>query len=405
MQPQSTRIGILGAGIMGASLALFLARRGFRVDLLDRAAAPLTGASRWNEGKIHLGYLYGADPTLGTARRMIPGGLRFAPLIAELAGADLATHTTPRDDLLLVHRDSVVPAEALAATLARVSALVRDAAACGRYLADLSRAAAKPLSTRELARVADPATITAGFVTPERSIDTRWVADRLCDALAAEPRIAFRPGIAITRAAPIESPDGPWRVEGTPDFGETYDVVVNALWHGRLAIDLTAGLDSGPPWSNRYRLSLFVRTGKPLDPPSAVVGVGPFGDVKAYGGSRYYLSWYPAGLRAESHAVCPPEPATLSETERQRIVSEVRAGLAGVLPWTGEILDAAEEVRVEGGFVFAQGQGALSDPRSTLHRRDRFGVRRRGRYYSVDTGKYSTAPALAEDLAREIAGA
>jgi hypothetical protein len=74
------------------------------------------------------------------------------------------------------------------------------------------------------------------------------------------------------------------------------------------------------------------------------------------------------------------------------------------VPWTEQILDAAEEIRVEGGFVFAQGQGLLSDPNSTLHRRDRFGVRRKGRYFSVDTGKYSTAPALAADLARTIAG-
>jgi hypothetical protein len=70
----------------------------------------------------------------------------------------------------------------------------------------------------------------------------------------------------------------------------------------------------------------------------------------------------------------------------------------------GDRLEAAAEVRVEGGFVFAKGQGALSDPRSTLHRRDRFGVRRRGSYLSVDTGKYSTAPLLARSLAAEICG-
>ena len=40
----------------------------------------------------------------------------------------------------------------------------------------------------------------------------------------------------------------------------------------------------------------------------------------------------------------------------------------------------------------------------SLHRRDRFGVQRYGHYFSVDTGKYSTAPRLAEALAREIAG-
>jgi hypothetical protein len=52
---------------MGA--CVLLARRGLVVSVFDRESAPLAGASRWNEGKIHLGYLYGADPTMQTARR------------------------------------------------------------------------------------------------------------------------------------------------------------------------------------------------------------------------------------------------------------------------------------------------------------------------------------------------
>ena len=48
-------VAVLGAGIMGCSAALCLARRGARVTLLDAAPRPCVGASRWNEGKIHLG--------------------------------------------------------------------------------------------------------------------------------------------------------------------------------------------------------------------------------------------------------------------------------------------------------------------------------------------------------------
>jgi hypothetical protein len=59
-------------------------------------------------------------------------------------------------------------------------------------------------------------------------------------------------------------------------------------------------------------------------------------------------------------------------------------------------------VALEGGWVFAAGRGALSDPASTLHRRKDFGVFRRGNYISVDTGKYSTAPWLAQRLADHI---
>ena len=63
------QVAVLGAGIMGSSAALLLSRRGAAVTLFDAQQRPLAGASRWNEGKIHLGFLYSADPSLRTAQR------------------------------------------------------------------------------------------------------------------------------------------------------------------------------------------------------------------------------------------------------------------------------------------------------------------------------------------------
>src|SRR5512133_3078341 len=120
---EGRRIAVLGAGIMCASFGLFLARRGFDVFPFDHESGPLAGASRWNEGKIHLGYLYAADPSLETARRVIPGGLNFGPLISELIETDIAPYVTEQDDFYLVHRDSVVSPEAAGAIFGRISAL------------------------------------------------------------------------------------------------------------------------------------------------------------------------------------------------------------------------------------------------------------------------------------------
>ena len=105
------RVAVLGAGIMGCSVAIQLARRGFDVTVFDRETAPMAAASRWNEGKIHLGYIYGADPTLDTARHLLTGGLLFADRLRELIDADLNDHVTADDDIYLVHRNSVVGPE------------------------------------------------------------------------------------------------------------------------------------------------------------------------------------------------------------------------------------------------------------------------------------------------------
>ena len=384
---------------MGACLSLYLARRRFDVTLLDAASAPLSGASRWNEGKIHLGYLYAADKSLETARRVLPGGLAFGPLIEDLIGGKL-TDVTTDDDVYLVHRESVATAESMAAYFNAVSDLVREAPNARAYLADASGAAAHALSRGEIAAIADPQVIVAAFRAPERSVATVALADRLCAALAAEPRIAQRMGVHVDSARAVEANDGAWRVND-----EDFDWVINALWHGRIAIDVTAGLAPEPGWSHRYRVSAFVRTSRPVSAPSAVVAVGPFGDIKNYNSRDFYLSWYPAGLLSESDAVTPPRHQPLDDTAKARISAEIERHLGDVLPDVRAVFAHAETIALEGGYVFAQGKGSLADPAATLHRRDRFGAQRRGRYISVDTGKYSTAPLMAKIIAAQIADA
>ena len=399
---RSGRVAVLGAGIMGSSLALFLARRGVDVLLIDRAEAPVAGSSRWNEGKIHLGYLYGADPSLDTARHILPGGLRFAPLLSELIGEDVSSHATSTDDTYLIHRRSVVDSDTVRARFDAVSELARTHPDAAAYLTDVSRAAVTEIPRRDLDELTTDE-VVAGFRVPERSVDTRWVADRLVAAVEAESRITLRLGTTVTGATPVESADGPWRVRGTPDLDERVDVVLNALWEGRLAVDSVAGLTPDYAWTHRYRLCVFARTPRPVDVRSAIAAVGPFGDVKNFDGRDFYLSWYPVGLVAQGADVVPPRPLALTPAEEARFVGEVRAGLESVMPGVGRVLDEAEEVLVRGGYVFARGTGSIGDRGSDLHRRDRYGVVRRGTYLSIDTGKYSTAPWLADRLAREIA--
>lgn len=397
------RVAVLGAGIMGSALAIGLARHGFDVTLIDREAAPMAATSRWNEGKIHLGYLYGADPTTATAQHILPGGLLFAERARELIGGDLDGHTTTDDDVYLLHRSSVVAPDAMRARFDAISELVRQHPDAGRYLVDVSDARVAELAPAELQAVAGE-DIVAGFRVPERSVDTRWFADRLSGAVAAEPGVELRLDTMVVGAAPRDSTDGRWRVHADNGYDEDFDVVVNALWSGRLPIDVTAGLAPEPPWSHRYRLCVFVRTRTEQGLPSAIVAVGPFGDVKNYNGRDFYLSWYPVGLVAEGADLELVPPAIPTGSDAVAFVDRVRDALERVMPGIGRVFDDAESAIVHGGFVFARGTGALDDPRSGLHRRDRYGVERRGTYYSVDTGKYSTAPWSAHTLAAEIAG-
>jgi hypothetical protein len=165
------------------------------------------------------------------------------------------------------------------------------------------------------------------------------------------------------------------------------------------------GLEPEPGWSHRYRLSLFVQTGRVVDVPSAVVATGPFGDVKNYTGSDFYLSWYPAGLVAEGHEIDPPILPDLNGDGMHRIGDSTIRGLSEAIPSVRAIAEAASSEEIKGGWIYALGRGSLSDSSATVHRRSGFGVRRIGSYISVDTGKFSTAPWLARQVAESILGA
>jgi len=383
---------------MGCSLALLLARRGVHVTLVDRATEPFGGASRWNEGKIHLGFLYAGDPTLATARKLIPGGLAFRPIVEELVGRPIEGAITNSDDFYLTHRDSIVDAAAMESYLEKVMGLVKEQAGASELLADSLGMAPARLTSAELAQVTSAPEIVTGFRVPERSVQTGLLADWFVDAVRGEPAIDMRLNCRVTG---LVQGKGGWRIEAGPAIEGSYDVVINALWEGRAAIDRTVGHIDTESWSYRYRLSLFARTTKDCRLPSAIIATGPFGDIKNYNGRDLYLSWYPAGLLADRDAPGDAVPLHAEVHAREGLVESTISSLERFFPDLRGALSGAR-ITVGGGWIVAPGRGSLADPASGLHRRDRFGVSRHGSYVSVDTGKYSTAPWLASRIAAEI---
>ena len=405
----SDRIAILGGGMLGVCTALELARHGRRVTLIEGAAHVLEGASRWNEGKIHLGFLYAADPTLSTAMRLIPGGLAFAALVSRLLERSLDPFVT-EDDIFLVHRDSVVDAASFEVYAKRTAGLVRDAlsqSGASVYLTDVSRIAVHPLSPSELADTTCSDDVVAGYRLPERSISTIAVADLMRAALVDEPRIEVRTGTWVT--AVQRRDDGRLDVitdaAGRDDLSQRYDVVVNALWEGRPAVDATLGIVPPAPWSHRFRAAVFARSHETAL-RSAVLCTGPFGDIKRYADGRLYLSWYDSGLLAQGYEIEPPRSTAVLTAARRAVVLEgTLTSLSRFFPLVQGLKTQARQLDVEGGWVYAVGQGSLADVSSTLHRRDKFNMTIDRGYISVDTAKYSLAPWLAARVADIVLGA
>lgn len=389
--------------MLGSCTALELARRGEAVTLVDGAPQLMQGASRWNEGKIHLGYLYAADPAMRTAERLIPGGLAFRSLVERHIGQSLDAFTTD-DDVFLVHRDSVVGVEEFTSYAGGVAELVRQAAArdATSYLCDVSRSKVERLAPTELARLSPSPKVIAGFRVNERSVSTRPVADLLLAAVAAESRIETRVGTYVDA---VRRRDGARfeLVTRADDLGP-FDIVINALWEGRPAVDASLGVLPPAPWSHRFRAAIFAKPTRAML-QSGVLCTGPFGDIKQYADGSVYLSWYRAGLLAEGRDIEPPRAhAELTRERTDSVRRETLIGLVEYFPAVSQLCADDSELEVRGGWVYAIGDGSLGDRASTLHQRDKFRITADGGYISVDTAKYSIAPWLAAQVAAMVSG-
>ncbi len=109
----------------------------------------------------------------------------------------------------------------------------------------------------------------------------------------------------------------------------------------------------------------------------------------------------PRGLVVSTESV-DPRVLPIDAEMKAQVATGILGSLQKYFPQVTLIAQEAATLDVAGGWVVAQGKGSLDDPASSLHRRDRFGITRFGSYYTIDTGKYSTAPWLARRLSDEI---
>lgn len=399
------RIGIVGGGLLGAGAALELALRGHDVELFEREAACLTQASRQNEGKIHLGFVYGQDPSLETARLMARGAYSFAPLLCRWLGMESARLQLSSPFHYLVHRNSLLSGDTLAAFYGRVLDILQEEARRpgAAYVDGNPAARCRRLSSREREGLASD-DITDAYETSELAVDPEPLAALVRARLADEPRIAVHlqtTATSVTRETGgvrlgLQGPGGARR--------DVFDHVVNASWDGLLALDRTAGIEPRGPWSFRLKRYLRVRSMTASTVPSATIVLGAFGDLVRYDSGEMFMSWYPSGCTGLSTAIRHPEAGrALAPCAARQLRSAIHDALAALVPALRDLPpEALDTASVEGNVILALGTSDLDDPCSRLHSRSAVGVRSFGRYHSVDTGKWTTAPLFAYEVAQQV---
>jgi glycine/D-amino acid oxidase-like deaminating enzyme len=400
-------IAVLGGGLQGCCIALVLADRGESVVVFERNSSILSRTAAANEGKVHLGWMYAADPSLATARMMVEGALAFAPFLRRYVGLQLQSIATSAPAAYVVHRDSQRTAEEVRNYFAAVHRLIVEASA-GRpdayFGRDLS-VAPREWSLEERTSAFDPSKAVAVFDTPEIAIDPLELTRYVSEAVTAHPRIEVRHSHEVLGASEQSAEVMVATGGEAGEKRERFDHVVNALWEGRLAVDETAGLRAGRPWLHRLKYGVGFSWPDSLPrPPSATFVSGPFGEVVNYPDLTTYLTWYPACVRDMSSTLVPPAwPTNPPEPLRSDIIHRTIAALSEIVRAFAPVEAAKlKGAWVKGGAIVAWGETDIDDPQSELHKRYEIGIHSRSRYHSVDPGKLTMAPYFAEQCADRI---
>jgi hypothetical protein len=402
------RIAILGAGCAGTCAALELSNRGLLVDLYDECSQPVSRASFYNEGKIHLGLLYAKDTSLKTARTMIEGATEFASLLDRWIGFDADEFSVSTPFFYAVHVGSMLTVDALTAHYERCKAIFDEMheKRGATYLGMDRTIRTSQLTRSEIDEMVSGEYFVAMFRTSERAVDPRKIALRLRATALSNPRIRFIGGARVTDVRRLD--DGQLAVAFQKEgehYVESYDEVANTMWHGRLEIDARIGLVPERPWSHRYKFGTRVRV--PLDTsiPSITCVLGPFGDIVNFGTNGLFVSWYPEGMIGTSFELRPPEwDQELTRERRLKVFSRSYEQWLARCPILRSVNFEENDVDPGGGVIVAWGDTPLQDPDSKLHDRYEVGVYSVNNYHTVNTGKFTLAPLMGLRTADRIQG-
>lgn len=389
---------VLGAGIQGCCAALALRKLGFQVRLYDKSHALMNRASLNQEGKIHLGFVYARDPSMITARTMIDHALQFAPAMESFVGGaiDWKPHLSTRF-YCGIHRDSTVTANEHDAHFNALQDIYEEYSDAPRrhYLGRRP----ERIWSNETPFKFSGSDLLGAILTEETAVHTGWMRETIVNAINADGDIQCFVSHAVHD---VQKHKQSFFISGTNPSGSwtrNADIVVNCLWEGQQSIDRAVGFNIQTDWITRVKYGFVVKSNPELaELPSLIITHGPFGDIVNYPcDNTIYLTWYPSCLAYISDdPVLPPEWEAACNGHHdakttQRIYKETLDALSAYIPQ----LASLELKHILAGTIMGHGKTDISDRDSGLHRRHGIGVEADNDYFSIFTGKYTSAPANA----------
>ena len=387
---------VLGGGIQGCCIALMLRKHGYDVKIVDKSNDIINRASLNQEGKIHLGFIYGLDASLKTGKKLLLDALYFAPYLEYLLGKKVNWEKLKSTNFnYLVAKDSMLSPDEVETYFQTLQTIYRQ------YLEDenLTYLGKKPntiFKKISLPPQVNPDFFEACFATEEVAIHHKSIKEIIKTKIQSE-NISLCLNQYVTSAK--RTTNGFMVETHSEDDGIQHlesDVVFNCLWEGRMILDKQMGMQVEKGYNLRLKYGIIA---KPLKSdrrlPSFSVIQGPYGDfVNFHQSKETYFCWYPSSMKGMVIDQSIPTSwdeacdGKIPQTVRQKLVNENFKHFKRLIPTLSDF----QVLSIKAGVIVAKGHHDIHHMDSKLHERNESPITQSDGYFSINTSKYTSAP-------------
>ena len=387
---------VLGGGIQGCCIALMLRKHGYDVKIVDKSKDIFNRASLNQEGKVHMGFIYGLDASLKTGKKLLLDALYFAPYLEYLLGKKVNWEKLKSSNFnYLVAKDSMLSPDEVDAYFQTLETIYRQYLEDEKltYLGKRPKTIFKKIS---LPPQVNPDFFQACFATEEVALCPENLKDIIKEKIQSS-NISLCLNQCVTSAK--RTPQG-FMVETNLENGDVgqfeSDLVFNCLSEGKMILDKQMGLPVEKGINLRFKYAIITKSHVSLNGLNSFTIIqGPYGDFVQYPQSNEtYFCWYPSSLKGMVVDQSIPTSweeacdGKIPQTVRQKLVNENFKHFQRLIPTLSDF----QVLSIKGGVIVAKGRQDIHHLDSKLHERNESPITQNDGYYSINTGKFTSAP-------------
>lgn len=386
---------VLGGGIQGCCIALMLRKHGYEVNLIDKGKDILNRASLNGTGKIHLGFVFGADPFLKTGNRLLLSALYFAPYLEYLLDEKIDWEKFKSTNFnYLVAKDSMLSLDQVNAYFQTLQdsylKYIRN-----ENLTYLGKKPKRLFRRDSLPAQVNPDFFQACFATEEVCLYLESFNEVIKKKIQSENI----PLLLNQHVTNVRVTDNGFTTDIHSCNGDSQiksDLVFSCLWEGNRDLDKKIGIEVKKDYNLRLKCGIIAKSSAALEGlHSFSIIQGPYGDYVTYPERKVvYCSWYPSSMKgmlvdqnmpSDWDAFCD---GNIDDTMKQKLVNENNTNFHQLIP----ALPNFETPTIRAGVIVANGHSDIYDKSSKLHQRNEFPIIHHNGYFSINTGKLTHAP-------------